>query len=479
MMTANVKLPLMKRQPGQRVGIYVRLSVDRGDSTSTTRQETDCRKLAEDRGWDVVDVYADTDSSAWDRHVRRAEYERMLDDVAGGKLDGILVWKLDRLMRQRREMVRVDDLLEDHGAFLESLNDPVDSSPMGKTVLHLLASLAQSASDDTSLRTRRAKEDGAKLGRPNGGGRRPFGYLQGGLVLAPAEAQHVTEAAEAVLQGRPLRAIVRDWNSRGIVTPTGRSWDPTPLRRLLQSPRIAGLRSHHKVTVGPAAWPAIVSVADHERLVAILSDPARRTSSPVPRRYYLTGLALCGLCRTPLVAAPTTRHAARTYTCRSAPPSHGCGGVRVVADPLEELVRDAIIAAAGTDGLARALHVEVDRDAEAELLRQVREDEAALEDLARDRYVRRSITEAEHSAARGELEARIRSTRRQLVDSVPAGPLLDVAAGAEALAAAWERGDVMWRTSVARLLLESVVVNRPPQRLNRFQAERVELVWRV
>ena len=298
---------------------YVRLSVDRDGSTSTKRQEADCRKLARDRGWKIVKVYADTDASAWNRNVRRPAYEEMLADLQDGKLDGILVWKLDRLMRQRREMVRIDDLLEAQGAFLESLNDPVDSSPMGKTVLHLLASLAQSSSDDTSLRVRRAKEEGAELGRPNGGGRRAFGYKSGGLVLDPAEAELVREAADAVLAGEPLRSIVRGWNERGISTPEGNKWDPTPLRRLLQSARITGFRSHRGHVVGKASWPAIVSEAEHERLVAILSDPKRRTSAPVPRRYYLSGLALCGLCETrwwlrrvpSRVSAPTPAEAPR------------------------------------------------------------------------------------------------------------------------------------------------------------------------
>ena len=478
MMTAKVMLSPVQQPSGARVGAYVRLSVDRDGSTSTKRQETDCRKLARDRGWKVVKVYADTDASAWDRNVRRPAYEEMLTDLQDGKLEGILVWKLDRLMRQRREMVRIDDLLEAQGAFLESLNDPVDSSPMGKTVLHLLASLAQSSSDDTSLRVRRAKEEGAELGRPNGGGRRAFGYKAGGLELEPAEAALVRDAADAVLAGEPLRSIVRGWNERGIASPGGKRWDPTPLRRLLQSARIAGLRSHRGHVVGKASWLAIVSEAEHERLVTILSDTNRRTSAPVPRRYYLSGLAVCGLCETRLVAAPRTKSSQRTYTCRSAPPSHGCGGIRVNADSLEDLVRDAIILAAGSDRLARILQGDNDKGREAELLRQVRADEAALEELARDRYVKRTISEAEHRAARPELEDRIRERRRELAGMVRSGSLhgLD---GEEALRKAWASGDVTWRSTLARLLLEAVVVNRPPQRSNVFQAERVDLRWRV
>ena len=148
------------------------------------------------------------------------------------------------------------------------------------------------------------------------------------------------------------------------------------------------------------------------------------------------------------------------------------------ADCLEDLVGDAIILAAGTDRLARILQGDNDDDRDAELLRQVRADEAALEELARDRYVKRTISEAEHRAARPELEDRIRETRRELAGRVGRGSLQGLDR-AEALQKAWATGDVAWRSTLARLLLEAVVVNRPPQRANVFQAERVDLRWHV
>ena len=103
---------------------------------------------------------------------------------------------------------------------------------------------------------------------------------------------------------------------------------------------------------------------------------------PVPRRYFLTGLARCGLCGTKLVAAPRTKTAQRTYTCRSSAPAHGCGGIRVNAEELEDLVRDSIVIAAGTEALAGMLQATRAQGDEAELLEQVRTDQAALEELA-------------------------------------------------------------------------------------------------
>ncbi len=47
-----------------RCAVYVRLSNDRPDETSTERQEADCRKLAEAKSWEVVTVCKDL-QSAW------------------------------------------------------------------------------------------------------------------------------------------------------------------------------------------------------------------------------------------------------------------------------------------------------------------------------------------------------------------------------------------------------------------------------
>ena len=46
-----------------RCALYLRLSHDRPDETSTEHQEIDCRKLAEAKGWEVVAVYKDLQSA--------------------------------------------------------------------------------------------------------------------------------------------------------------------------------------------------------------------------------------------------------------------------------------------------------------------------------------------------------------------------------------------------------------------------------
>src|SRR5437773_12009904 len=84
--------------------IYARISSDpTGEQLGVIRQIDDCRADAERRGWPIRDVYVDADRSAYSGKPR-PEYLRLLDDIASGAVDAVVVWHLDRLHRQPREL---------------------------------------------------------------------------------------------------------------------------------------------------------------------------------------------------------------------------------------------------------------------------------------------------------------------------------------------------------------------------------------
>jgi DNA invertase Pin-like site-specific DNA recombinase len=81
------------------VAVYTRLSLATAEQTATARQERACRLIAEARGWRVAKVYEDVDLSAFAGGIRRPSVEQMLADIAAHRVGGVLVWKLDRLVR--------------------------------------------------------------------------------------------------------------------------------------------------------------------------------------------------------------------------------------------------------------------------------------------------------------------------------------------------------------------------------------------
>jgi len=101
----------------------------------------------------------------------RPELAKLMDQVREG--DVIVIWKLDRLGRSMGHLVGLVSALQEKGVGLKSLNDPIDTtSPQGRLVFNLFASLAEFERDLIRERTQAglqaARARGRKGGRPKG-----------------------------------------------------------------------------------------------------------------------------------------------------------------------------------------------------------------------------------------------------------------------------------------------------------------------
>src|SRR5829696_4586974 len=97
----------------RRPGIYVRISDDREvEELGVKRQLEDCKALAAARGWPDPAIYNDNDKSAWKRTVVRADFRRLLSDIADGSVDALIIYDSDRFYRQPRELEEFIDVCE-------------------------------------------------------------------------------------------------------------------------------------------------------------------------------------------------------------------------------------------------------------------------------------------------------------------------------------------------------------------------------
>ncbi|MEX2228593.1 MAG: recombinase family protein, partial [Dehalococcoidia bacterium] len=337
-----------------RIGIYLRLSDDRdGNQTATDRQLQDCRRYAHSKGWEVADVFEDIDLSAYRRGVHRAEFERMLEAVRAKAIDGVLAWKIDRITRRQRDLVRLDEAAEEVRAFIATVVEGIDTrQPTGRFVAELLVAQARMESENASIRIKRKHEELAILGRPQTGGTRMFGYSQDRQAVVAEEAALVREATTHLLAGRSLVGLCREWERRGVRTPAGGAWKPSPLRRLLKSAALSGQREHlGRITAG--SWPPILTPVETMRLRALLDDPARNKVIN-PRRYLLAGCLRCGHCGHSLSSRPRI-DGVRRYVCAKRPGDPNCGKLARLARPVEDVVRDAVVVA--LDGVDLREHV--------------------------------------------------------------------------------------------------------------------------
>ena len=95
----------------KRACVYTRVSTDaqgEADKVSLPEQERMAKACIESKGWEYVGTYEDNGYTG--RNTNRPALQRMLSDVRDGKVDAIVIFKLDRLSRRQRDTL---DIIED------------------------------------------------------------------------------------------------------------------------------------------------------------------------------------------------------------------------------------------------------------------------------------------------------------------------------------------------------------------------------
>jgi site-specific DNA recombinase len=461
-----------------RAGIYARISSDReGDGLGVARQIEDCARLAERKGWQVVEQYVDDDVSAWSGK-KRPQYARSLDDLEAGTINGLLVYDLDRLHRQPSELEAFIDLC---GRLrltnVASVSGDIDlTTADGQFQARILGAVAKKESDDKSRRIRRKHEELAASGKVSGGGSRPYGYEADKVTLRPAEAAIVSECAKRLLAGEPVRSIARDLNERDVPTSTGGRWSPQSLRRMLGSARISGQREHHGEITATAEWPAIISAEDSAAIRALLANPERRTNKAA-RRYLLGGILVCSHCGERLVARPRSG-GQRRYACAKGPGFAGCGKTYINAKEVERFVTEAVLHRLDSADLQRATERKQKEAPDAQRWWQEAEAaQAQLDELAQA-YGQRQFSMQEWMAARKPIEQRLTAARKQLAKVSRSNVLDGYIGNGEGLRAEWQSLDLSQQHAIVAAVVDSVVVGPARRGYNRFDESRLTPVWR-
>lgn len=279
-----------------RAAIYTRLSLDRnGEGVAVARQREDCLRIAEQRGWSVVGEFCDNSLSAWRAGVRRPGWEAMLDTVADGRVDALIVWHGDRLIRQPRDLERLIDLAEG-GLTIASVAGERDLAKSDDRFILRIETAAQCReSDSTSRRVKRALEARAMQGKRTG--KAVYGWR------TEDEAVVVQRICRDVLAGRSIRMVTRELNAEGVPSPTGGEWDKSSVRYVAKRPANAGLRTHKGEVVAEAEWDALITRDEHEAIVRRMT-PAEDAPDTRTRRWLLTGILRCGKCGAAVLRAP-------------------------------------------------------------------------------------------------------------------------------------------------------------------------------
>ncbi|MGW7205160.1 recombinase family protein [Streptomyces sp. NPDC054837] len=294
----------------------------------------------------------------------RPGLNELLVEIATGRVDLVLVHRLDRLARTEAAIWRCIWQIEDAGARVECCTDPLGESGVERWLT--VDRLAQAVEADYDRIVARM-QSGRQLKAVEGGwpgGPAPYGYRISGkgafgsiLEIDPTEAAVVRLLADLVIEGgRSGADIAEELNRRGFLTRSGKRWTASNLHRRLKSAAFLGeavfRRSDQQwgghctrldgdgrpvygesvVIPMPEILPADRSRAFQQALVEL----ARPRKIPLGD-YPLTG-RVHGPCGRPYVGCFRSHDGVRTYRCSGWQEAVSCGCMFLRADHVEEQV---------------------------------------------------------------------------------------------------------------------------------------------
>jgi site-specific DNA recombinase len=322
----------------------------------------------------------------------RPALARLLVDISAGKVDCVVVYKVDRLSRSLLDFAKIMATLDEHKASFVSVTQHFNTTTsMGRLTLNVLLSFAQFEREIIGERIRDKKAATARKGKWSGG-TPVLGYdvdrsgPSPRLVVNAEEAVRVRKIFDLYLQHGSLLPVVKDLAKRGWTTKQWRTkagaerhgapFNKTNLHHLLTNPVYAG-KIRYKTDIYDGEHEALVPPGKFSKVVEQLHQNGRNGGVDVRNTHgaLLKSLVHCKACGRAMVHTFTSRGAKRYryYTCTNVIKRgrDSCPGRSLPAGEIERVVVDQVLGIA-KDAELRAEVLELARkqmDAEAEGLR--------------------------------------------------------------------------------------------------------------
>jgi hypothetical protein len=199
--------------------------------------------------------------------MNRPALQRLLADVASGRVDLVVVYKVDRLTRSLSDFAKIVEVLDGHGASFVSVTQQFNTTTsMGRLTLNMLLSFAQFEREVTGERIRDKIAASKRKGMWMGGSV-PLGYevRDRKLVILQVEAERVRSIYRSYLDLGTVRLVQQHLAETGITGKGGRPLARGALFHLLQNRVYRGEVAHrgnvypgeHEAIVDAGLWEAV------------------------------------------------------------------------------------------------------------------------------------------------------------------------------------------------------------------------------
>jgi site-specific DNA recombinase len=311
-------------------------------------------------GWALVGDRYD-DGGYTGGNTERPGLQRLLADIEAGKIDCVVVYKVDRLSRSLLDFAQLMRTFEQKQVSFVSVTQQFNTATsMGRLVLNVLLSFAQFEREIISERTRDKIAATRRKGKWAGGHPLlgydvdPAGYK---LTVNAVEAERVRQIFALYLEHESLLPVVEElarrkwvgkqWKTRKGPERGGQPFTRTSLYRLLTNVVYAG-KVRYKAEVHDGEHPAIVDPGVFQRAQAILTRNGSTGGAPVRNQFgaLLKGLIRCVPCGCAMTPSHTSRNGRRYryYLCSSAQKKGWgtCPSKTLPAQQIEAFVVDRI-----------------------------------------------------------------------------------------------------------------------------------------
>jgi len=446
-MTRNQPNPSRPQAAAVRCAIYTRKSSEEGleqefNSLDAQRESGEAYIASQkSEGWSCLSDRYD-DGGFTGGNMERPAVKRLMADIEAGKIDCVVVYKVDRLSRSLLDFARMIGTFERHKVSFVSVTQQFNTaSSMGRLVLNVLLSFAQFEREIISERTRDKIAATRRKGKWAGGHPilgydvDPRGFR---LVVNEDEAARVREIFALYLEHQALIATVkaidgRGWANKQWTTRKGRlrggkPFDKNGLFKMLTNVAYLG-KVRYKSEIHEGEHGAIVDAAVWQRVQQVLTRNGRTGGAAVRNKYgaLLKGLLRCAPCGCSMGHTYSTKHGNiqyRYYVCLRAQKRgwHTCPSKSIPAAEIERLVVEQIKAVGRDPALLNATLKHARKQAQ-ESIAALETERAALEREMKRHYreVRTLAVEAASSngagASRlGDLNERIRVAEQRITE---------------------------------------------------------------
>ena len=272
-----------------RAAIYIRVSTEEQhlNGLSLPAQRLALEEYAEKNGFSVVGVYADEGISARKSMSYRKGLLKLLEDIKLGKVDMVLVTKLDRWFRNIKDYNITEEILRAHNCYWKTIFENYDSSTAnGQMVINIMLSVNQAECDRTSERIKAVFDYKRSQGQCVTGMCAPYGYIiENAYIKKDHSVSHIVDdAIDHYFSCFSIRGTVQYISDKyGEDAPSFYKID-----KIFHNPKYAGIDSEGNQYCEP--------YMTMEQYNTLLKSRQAKTYSPSGYTYIFSSLITCPIC---------------------------------------------------------------------------------------------------------------------------------------------------------------------------------------